>query len=98
MRISNKIRTFTIELKNIITNKQIMRKFYSFIATLMLLVVGSGNAWADSWSINFKGLVSSNADVVISSTETVTIGGTELGTISYNDVAVDSKFVIQTGT
>ena len=75
-----------------------MRKFYSFIATLMLLVVGSGNAWADSWSINFKGLVSSNADVVISSTETVTIGGTELGTISYNDVAVDSKFVIQTGT
>ena len=75
-----------------------MRKIYSLLAAVVLMAVGSVNVWADNWSIDFRNLVSANANVVISSSETVTIGGTELGTISYNDIAVDSKFVLQTGT
>lgn len=75
-----------------------MRRIYSLFAALLLLVVGSVNVWADSWSVNFTGLVSNDTEIVISSTDVVNIGGTNLGTISYGGTAVDSKFVIQTGT
>lgn len=75
-----------------------MRRIYSLFAALLLLVVGSVNVWADSWSVNFTGLVSNDTEIVISSTDVVNIGGTDLGTISYGGTAVDSKFVIQTGT
>lgn len=75
-----------------------MRRFYSMLAIMILLVVGSVNVLADNWSIDFRNLVSANANVTISTTETVTIGGTEFGTISYNGTAVDSKFVLQTET
>ena len=75
-----------------------MRRIYSLFAALLLLAVGSVNVWADSWSVNFTGLVSNDTEIVISSTDVVNIGGTNLGTISYGGTAVDSKFVIQTGT
>ena len=75
-----------------------MRRIYSMLAIMILLVVGSVNVLADNWSIDFRNLVSANANVTISTTETVTIGGTEFGTISYNGTAVDSKFVLQTET
>ena len=61
--------------------------------------LGTGNVSADSWEINFVGLVSKDKTAVdISTTETVTIGGVTLGTCSYGETALDSKFVIQTGT
>lgn len=75
-----------------------MRRIYSLLAAMMLLVVGNGNTWADNWSIDLRGLVESDVEVVISATETVSIGGTTLGTFSYNDTPVDSKLVLQTGT
>lgn len=74
-----------------------MRKIYSLLTALVLLAVGSGNAWAENWSIDFREQVSSDASAVISTTETVTIGGVTLGTWTYGDVAV-SKLVLQTGT
>ena len=64
----------------------------------LLMTAGASSAWAENWSVNLKGLVTSDAGVTISSEETVTIGGTTLGTISYNSISIDSKFVLQTGT
>lgn len=75
-----------------------MKKLYALLSTILLMTFGSTNTWADNWFITFDGLVSANADIVISTTETVTIGGTEMGTCSYNDIDIDSKFVLQTGT
>ncbi len=75
-----------------------MRKIYSLLAAIMLLAVGSVNAWADNWSVDLRNLVSANANAVISTEETVTIGGTTLGTFTYNDIPFDSKLVLQTGT
>lgn len=72
-----------------------MRRIYSLLAAMMLMVVGSGNAWADNWSIDFTG--QGDYDAVISETETVTIGGVSLASWSYGDVTV-SKLVLQTGT
>ena len=45
---------------------------------MMLMVVGSGNAWADNWSIDLRGLTQSDIEATVSSTETVTIGGVTL--------------------
>ena len=74
-----------------------MKKFYLYL-TMLMLVAGSANVMADDWSISFTELVTGDAGVTISTTETVEIGGTTLGTCSYNDIAIDSKFVLQTGT
>ena len=66
---------------------------------LLMTFLGTSNVSADSWEINFVGLVSTDKTAVdISTTETVTIGGVTLGTCSYGETALDSKFVIQTGT
>lgn len=77
-----------------------MRRIYSLLAAMMLLVVGSGNAWADNWSLQLKGVAKVDKQAVtISETETITLGGTTLGTCSYNEGgAIDSKFVVQIGT
>ena len=75
-----------------------MKQFYMMLATILLLAAKSTTAMADSWSIDFRGLVSENASVTISNEQTVTISGTTLGTCSYNGIDIDSKFVLQTGT
>ena len=74
-----------------------MKKIY-LLLSMLLLAMGSTNAIADDWSIDFRGLVSENAEVNISTTEVVEIDGTTLGTCSYSSIAIDSKFVLQTGT
>ena len=75
-----------------------MRKFYMIFAAVILMVAKSTTARADDWSIDFRGLVTENADVIISTDATVDIGGTTMGTCSYNGIDIDSKFVLQTGT
>ncbi|MBO4849636.1 MAG: dockerin type I repeat-containing protein [Prevotella sp.] len=74
-----------------------MKKIYVFL-TMLMLAAGSANVMADNWSIDFRGLVTENTSVDISTTETIDIDGTTLGTCSYNGIAIDSKFVLQTAT
>ena len=70
---------------------------YSLLALLMTFL-GTGNVSADSWEINFVGLVSTDKTAVDISSTVATINGTTFGTCSYGGTDIDSKFVLQTGT
>ena len=77
-----------------------MRKFtLKSLLAVAFTLLGSNFALADSWSINFVGLVSKDNAITISE-KVVTISKTDMGTCSYGDpaVAIDSKFVLQTTT
>ncbi len=77
-----------------------MRKFtLKSLLAVAFTLLGSNFALADSWSINFVGLVSKDNTITISE-KVVTISKTDMGTCAYGDpaVAIDSKFVLQTGT
>ncbi len=70
----------------------------SVLLTLMVLVGGS--AWAEDWSIDFAALGGNYPDKtgVTISASVATIGGTTMGTCTVGEEALDSRFVLQTGT
>ena len=71
---------------------------------LMLLVItmltGGTNIWADDWSIDFTVIGQRYDDKTgVTISETVaTINRTTMGTCTVGEEALDSRFVLQTGT
>ena len=77
-----------------------MKHFTLKLFLLIACLCGATSMWAEDWSINFVGLVTADkTGVTISTTDVVTISNTTLGTCSYNNnISLDPKFVLQTGT
>ena len=73
------------------------------LRTMLLIVTmltGGTNIWADDWSIDFSAIGQRYDDKTgVTISETVaTIGRTPMGTCTVSEEALDSRFVLQTGT
>ena len=81
-----------------------MIKKTTFLKTLLVaagLLVGASNVWAEGeWSIDFAALGANYDDKTgVTISETVaTIGGTTMGTCTVSGDALNSNFLLQTGT